>query len=109
MYCLNHIAQLGRLAAELNSRGFQVLVVGESDGESAEQAAAAFSAHVHLLTDAGRSVYKLYGFGKIARVVQQSGTVVVDRHRVVRYLHRTPNPKNSLKMDELLAALDEIR
>ncbi len=108
MHCINHIAQLGRLAPELQNQGFRVLAIGASDGESFEQTAAAFGARVDVLNDRDRIVYNRYGFGKIARLVQRSGTAVVDKSRVIRYLHRTANPKQSLKKDELLSALNAM-
>ncbi len=96
------------MAPELENRKFRVLAIGASDGESLEQTAAAFGARLDVLNDPDRLVYNRYGFGKIARLVQRSGTAVVDKSRVIRYMHRTVNPKQSLKKDELLSALNEM-
>jgi hypothetical protein len=41
-------------------------------------------------------------------ILQQSGTVLVDRHGTIRYLHRATNPQQALKRHELRAALRSL-
>lgn len=58
-----------------------------------------------LLYDPKADVFARYGFEKKLFVIQQSGTVLVDRGGVIRYALRSTNPFASLDLDELLRAL----
>jgi len=108
MQCLNHIAQLGRLVGDLAQRGFRVLVIGGSDTPAAREAVEAFRGTLDIFFDPSRTVYRSFGFTRIIGILQKSGTVVVDSNGKVRYLHRTSNPKHSLRKDELLRVVESM-
>ena len=55
-----------------------------------------------LLYDAQAEIFKRFGFEKRMYVVQQSGTVVIDRAGRVASVRRSANPGASLDVDELM-------
>lgn len=55
-----------------------------------------------LLADRDRDVYRRFGFDRVLQVLQRSGSAVVDKSGVIRYLHRTSNPRDALRLDEIL-------
>lgn len=109
MYCLNHLAQLGRMYDELQGRGAQVFVIGAAPHAKASHIAEIFKSPFAILADPSRSTYMAYGFSKVLGLIQKSGTVLVDRAGVIRYLHRVANPQHSLKTDELLEAVAQLK
>ena len=109
MYCLNHIAQLGRMQEELRRNGIQVLAIGPATIDKASHVAEVFKSPFPILADPTRSVYQAYGLSKVVGLIQKSGTTLVDRGGIIRYLHRVTNPQKSLEKEELLQAVAALR
>lgn len=61
-----------------------------------------------MLADADRAVYQHYGLGKALLVIQHSGTLLVDEHGVLRYIHAGANPNDALNRAELRAAVQAL-
>ena len=108
MFCLNHLAQLGRLYDELRAKETDVIAIGGSGANAASRIARLFRTPFPVVGDPNRTAYRAYGFAKTALVIQQSGTVLVDRNGIIRYVHRVANPQHSFPRDELLRAVDEL-
>jgi peroxiredoxin len=108
MFCLNHFAQLGRMSDALTEHDTTVLAIGGSELKAAKRVSDLFESPVPVLADPTRSTYLAYGFTKVARLIQRSGTVLVERTGVIRYLHRSTNPQSSLKKDELWSAVRAV-
>lgn len=68
----------------------------------AKTVAAALKLPFPLLYDPKAEVFKRFGFEKRMYVIQQSGTVLVDREGAIRYATRSANPGVSLALPELL-------
>ena len=60
-----------------------------------------------MLADPGRQAYRAYGFTKSLWVIQQSGSILLDKEGIVRYVRRSTNPQNSFDEAEMLKALKE--
>jgi peroxiredoxin len=106
MQCLGHAAQLGRMKDELDRRDTTVLIIGGGSAVFANMAARFLDSPWPLLLDAGRAVGRAYGFGRALGVIQQSGTVLVDRDGIVRNVVSGLNPYRALDRAALLEALD---
>ena len=61
-----------------------------------------------ILADPTRVAYRAYGFAKSLWIIQQSGTVIVDREGIVRYVHQSTNPQNGFQEEDVLEAVAEI-
>lgn len=90
---------------ELESRGARVLVIGGGSRTTARMALRLLKVPFPILHDPERQAYAAYGFGR-AGPIQQSGTVLVDTHGVIRYVVRGLNPFQALDRAELLRVLE---
>lgn len=108
MSCLAHAAQLEREREKIEAMGARIIAVGPGSDASADRIKSLFKLHYQLFGDRRASVYGLFGFRKVLAVIQQSGTVVIDRQGIIRYLHRTPNPQDALRMKDVLAKLSDL-
>lgn len=101
---------MGRLHERLLEQNTSVLVIGGGDIAAAAEVAERYKLPFPVLADHNRSVYRDYGFNKQLWIIQQSGTVLVDRDGVIRYLKQATNPYEALDKQELqeaVAALQE--
>ena len=105
---MHHAAQLGRKSGELRDAGVEVLVIGPGGRGAASAYRRMTRLPVPVLADERREVFRAYGFKMKLRVLQQSGTALVDRDGVLRYIHRATNPQNALDMDALLEAVGRL-
>lgn len=91
---------------ELERRDATVLIIGAGGMAFARLAARILDSPWPLLVDQDRGVRRAYGLGRGLAVVNESGTVLVDRDGIVRYASTGLNPWKALDLDELLAVLD---
>ena len=61
-----------------------------------------------LLHDPKAEVFARFGFEKRLYIIQQSGTVLVDRSGRIRYARRSANPSASLDLPELMERLAAV-
>jgi peroxiredoxin len=100
---------LGRLNTRIEAAGAKVLAIGPRGQAAAALAAKKMGVPYPVLADPGRQAYRAYGFTKSLWIIRQSGTVLIDREGVVRYVHRSINPQNSLDEQALLRHLDALK
>jgi peroxiredoxin len=99
---------LGRAHDDLAARGTRVLAIGKGTTRSAARVASMLKLPFPLLADPSGDAYARFGFGKSLLVIQQSGTVLIDRDGLVRYVRRGANPGDALDMYELTEAVKEL-
>lgn len=90
---------------DLEELGARVLVIGGGSQTTARMAARLLNVPYPILFDAERKLYAVYGFERAAGLIQQSGTVLVDRAGTVRLVERGLNPFQALDTEKLLHAL----
>jgi peroxiredoxin len=100
---------LGRLNTRIEATGAKVLAIGPRGQAAAALAAKKMGVPFPVLADPGRQVYRAYGFTKSLWIIQQSGTILIDREGVVRYEHRSTNPQKSLDEQALLRHLEALK
>ncbi len=85
-----------------------MLAIGPRGQSAAVLAAKQLEAPFPVLADPARHAYRAYGFTKSLWVIQQSGSVLVDREGVIRYVHRSTNPQQSFQEDEVLREVGKL-
>ena len=103
--CVHHAVQLGREFADIRARGATVYAIGPGGPRMAGAVAKLIRPPFPLLYDPKGEVFQRFGFEKRMYVVQESGTVFVDRSGIVRYVLRSTNPAGSLDLPALLEYL----
>jgi peroxiredoxin len=86
---------------ELRATDTHILVIGGGSRAFAAIAARLLRAPFPVLVDPHRHVYASYGFERIIYLIQRSGTVLIDRDGIVRYVRGSANPRGALDRDEL--------
>ncbi len=89
--------------------GATVLAIGPRGEAAAALAAKKMGVPYTVLADPARQAYRAYGFTKSLWIIQQSGTVLIDRAGVVRYVHRSTNPQKSLDEPALMGHLEALK
>jgi len=90
--CRTHVTQLGRLSAQFQEAGTQILVILGGAQQEAQEYARLTNAPFPILYDPKRRIYKLYELEKYLLLVQRTASLVVDRGGTIRYLKRTTLP-----------------
>ena len=101
---------------EINAAGAQLAFIAAEKKDGVWKPGKFFEKHpinsVFLL-DEDRTVTKGYGlhhaFGHDAIDIAHPATLVIDRNREVRYIYRGSNQLDRAPLDEVLAALKEIK
>jgi len=96
---------LGRAHDELRRLGAAVYAIAPGGPRMAKAVAGMLKLPFPLLYDPKAEVFARFGFEKKLFVIQQSGTVLVDREGVIRYALRSTNPGASLDLEVLLRQL----
>lgn len=92
MQCRAHVAQLGRLYPEFQSKGVEVLVILGDTITRAISYAEVLHLPFPILADRDRYVYHQYGLGRALGFVQRTASILVDRNGIIRYLRSAINP-----------------
>ncbi len=108
MVCRNHVKELARLYPELQAQGVEVIVIGGGEQKVAERLVETFKLPFAVAGDKDRAVYHRYGLEKAMGVLQRSGSILLDRQGVVRYMQRATLPTGSLDKAELQTAIARL-
>jgi len=108
MQCRGHAVQLGRMYEQLRAQGTEALVIGGGNRKGAERLAARLKLPFPVLVDPDpeRATYRRYGLDKIWIALQRSGTFLIDKQGIVRYIHQVSNPQASVAEDELMREVE---
>ena len=99
---------MGRAYDELIEKETAVLVIGGGEQEDAVRLARMYQHPFPVLADPDRSVYRSYDLDKVVWIIQRSATVLVDKQGIFRYVHRVANPEDSLDIDALMKAVNDL-
>jgi peroxiredoxin len=94
---------------ELQAQDTEVLVIGGGQRRSAAMLKKLLRLPFPVLADPDRSIYRLYDLEKVLFVIQRSGTFLVDRQGIVRYVHQATDPLASVNRKELVRAVEKLR
>lgn len=109
--CNRHTRELEKLLPELESRNLDVIIVVPEDGVAADKVSRRNNLTIRVMASDGNA-HALAGLDKkFIGIIQQSGTIVVDRAGTVMYKRIATNPEESFKLNEFeeyLAALSLV-
>ena len=108
LQCQGHVVQLGKLNDQLKALDTQVLVIGGGNSKGADRVTMMLKPPFPVLIDPDRSVYQQYDLQKVMIAIQRSGTFLIDKAGVVRYIHQVTNPGASLNKVELLQHVKKL-
>jgi peroxiredoxin len=96
---------------QLRARDTEVLIIGGGSRKGAERLSARFKLAFPVLVDPDpdRAVYRLYGLDKVLIALQRSGTFLIDKQGIVRYIHQVTNPQASVEKEELLREVEKLQ
>lgn len=98
--CNRHARELEKLLPELEGHNLDVIVIVPEDATAAEKVAQRNNLTIRVMTGNGNA-HALAGLDKkFLGIIQQSGTVVVDRDGTVLYKRIATNPEESFKVKE---------
>lgn len=103
-----HAAQLGRMAEELQAQSATALVIGGGSPAAAARVHRLLGMSFPVLSDPDRRTYRAYGFEKAWKLIQRSGTVLVDKDGILRYRRGGLNPRSAMSRTELLEELQKL-
>ena len=83
-------------------------MIGGGSYDAAQKVAARYKLPYSVFGDPERSIYQKFGFDKSMLVIQKSGTVLIDKAGIVRYINRASNPGASVNKVEILAAANGL-
>ncbi len=58
--------------------------------------------------DPDLAVYRSYGLDKVLIALQRSGTLLIDKQGIVRYIHQVTNPQASVEKEELMREVEQL-
>jgi len=62
-----------------------------------------------VLVDPDRAIYRHYGLDKVLLAFQRSGTFLIDKQGIVRYIHQVTNPQASVDENELMQEVKKLQ
>ena len=94
---------------QLRAQDTEVLILGGGSHKGAERLSARHKLQFPVLVDPDRAVYRCYGLDKVLIALQRSGTFLIDKHGIVRYIHQVTNPHSSVEKDELMREVEQLQ
>ena len=94
---------------QLRARDTEVLILGGGSRKGAERLSARHKLPFPVLVDPDRAVYRRYGLDKVLIALQRSGTFLIDKQGIVRYIHQVTNPQASVEKEELMREVEKLQ
>src|SRR5438552_18971340 len=101
MTCIEFAAQLGRHYPQFQAQNTTVLAIGSGTVTRAQTMAKNTRLPFPVLADPDRQVYAHFGLFKKMLLIQQSGTLLIDKQGVIRHITRITNPQQWFSRDEI--------
>ena len=73
---------------QFRARETEVLIIGGGSRKGAERLSARLKLPFPVLVNPDRAVYRRYGLDKVLIALQRSGTFLIDKQGIVRYIHQ---------------------
>ena len=94
---------------QLRARDTEVLIIGGGSRKGAKRLSARHKLPFPVLvSDPDRAVYRRYGLDKVLIALQRSGTFLIDKQGIVRYIHQVTNPQASVEKGELMREVEQL-
>jgi peroxiredoxin len=109
MSCQRNAAELNRMYTDLQAQNTEVLVIGGGSSKDAERMADRLQLTFPVLGDPAREIYRNYGLSKVLGAYQRSGTFLIDKQGILRYMHQVTNPQASVDKTTLISEIKKLQ
>ena len=106
--CRQTVSHLKSLYAKLQAANVSVFIIGGGDHKYAEQLATLYKLPFPVLADMKREVYARYGLHKVVKFNQQSGTYLIDKTGVLRYMRQATLAFQNFSAHDLMVAVNQL-
>ena len=106
--CRQTVSHLKSLHAKLLAADVSIYVIGGGDRKYAEQLATLYKLPFPVLADLKRDVYATYGLHKVVKFNQQSGTYLIDKQGILRYMRQATLAFQNFSARDLMEAVDQL-
>lgn len=106
--CRQTVSHLKSLYAELTAADVSIFIIGGGDRKYAEQLAALYKLPFPVLADLKREVYAQYGLHKVVKLNQQSGTYLIDKQGILRYMRQATLAFQSFSAKDLMEVVRQL-
>ena len=106
--CRQTVSHLKSLYPELLAADVSIFIVGGGDRKYAEQLAVLYKLPFPVLADLKREVYAQYGLHKVVKFNQQSGTYLIDKQGVLRYMRQATLAFQNFSARDLMDAVGQL-
>lgn len=106
--CRGHANELAKLYPQLQAHNTEVVVIGGGSPKEAQNMADTYKLPFRVASDSERAVYQSFGLHKALGILQRSGSILVDKQGVIRYIQQSTLPTGALNKAELLKAVETL-
>jgi len=106
--CRQTVSQLKSMNTELAAADVSIYVIGGGDHKYAEQLATLYKLPFPVLADLKRDVYAQYGLRKVVKFNQQSGTYLIDKQGILRYMRQATLAFQNFSARDLMDAVHQL-
>ena len=106
--CRQTVSHLKSLHTELRASDVAIYVIGGGDHKYAEQLAVLYKLPFPVLADLKRDVYAQYGLHKVVKFNQQSGTYLIDKQGILRYMRQATLAFQNFSARDLMEAVQQL-
>ncbi len=108
--CQRHAEKLGSLYPSIQAQDTEVLVIGHGNRKLAGYVSKNLKLPFPLLFDETRErdVYQSYHLSRVLLTIQRSGTFLIDKQGIVRYIHQVTRPQASFDEPELMREIKKL-
>jgi len=106
--CRQTVSHLKSLYDKLSAADVSIYIIGGGDRKYAEQLATLYKLPFPVLADLKREVYAQYGLHKVVKFNQQSGTYLIDKQGILRYMRQATLAFQNFSARDLMDAVDQL-
>lgn len=86
-----------------------MLLLGGGSRQRAEHVSAQLKLPFPVLVDSKRAVYRRYSLDNVLIALQHSGTFLIGKQGIVRYIHQVTNPQRFLDKEEWRREVEHVQ
>lgn len=106
--CMANALQLAKIKDEIAVTNTRIIMVGGGHMAAAQKTRDRYKLPFPVFADPDRSVYRSFGLDKALLLFQKSGTFLIDKTGIVRYIHAGSNPAAGFDAKQILSEVAKL-